>query len=118
MRIALGMAIAAACLCTTAVEARSSHSGNSHHSSASPSHSHSKANPGAKRDSHGKIARSEKAKSEFRKSHPCPATGKTSGGCPGYVIDHKQALKHGGADEPNNMQWETAEEAKLKDKWE
>jgi hypothetical protein len=34
---------------------------------------------------------------------------------PGYVIDHIQALKHGGSDSPDNMQWQTREEAKAKD---
>jgi hypothetical protein len=29
-----------------------------------------------------------------------------------------QALKHGGADEPSNMQWQTKEAAAEKDKWE
>jgi len=52
------------------------------------------------------------------KTHPCPSTGKTSGACPGYVVDLKQALKHGGADSPSNMQWQSAAEAKAKDKWE
>jgi hypothetical protein len=36
----------------------------------------------------------------------------------GYVIDHRQALKHGGADMPSNMQWETVQEAKIKDQTE
>jgi hypothetical protein len=70
------------------------------------------------RDSHGKIKRSPAAKAAFKRSHPCPSTGKTSGACPGYVVDHVRALKHGGADEPSNMQWQTASEAKAKDKWE
>jgi 2',3'-cyclic-nucleotide 2'-phosphodiesterase (5'-nucleotidase family) len=39
-------------------------------------------------------------------------------GRPGYVVDHIVALKHGGADAPSNMQWQTVEEAKAKDKWE
>ena len=73
---------------------------------------------GVPRDSHGHIKRSEHARNEFRKSHPCPSTGKSTGACPGYVIDHKQALKHGGADAPSNMQWQTETEAKRKDKWE
>jgi hypothetical protein len=30
----------------------------------------------------------------------------------GYVVDHKQALKHGGADTPGNMQWQTRAAAK------
>jgi hypothetical protein len=48
----------------------------------------------------------------------CPSTGKTYGNCPGYVVDHNQALKHGGADDPSNMQWQTRQAAKEKDKWE
>jgi hypothetical protein len=51
-------------------------------------------------------------------SHPCPVTGAPSGKCPGYVIDHIQALAVGGADDPSNMQWQTKEAAKAKDKWE
>jgi 2',3'-cyclic-nucleotide 2'-phosphodiesterase (5'-nucleotidase family) len=31
-------------------------------------------------------------------------------------VDHIVALKHGGADEPENMQWQTVEEAKAKDR--
>ncbi len=58
------------------------------------------------------------AKDQFRKTHPCPATNKRYGACPGYVIDHVQALKHGGADAPYNMQWQTNAAAKAKDKWE
>jgi hypothetical protein len=76
----------------------------------------SRAAPGVPRDSHGRIARSSKAKDEFKKAHPCPSTGRTSGACPGYVIDHVQALKHGGADSPSNMQWQTKAEAKAKDR--
>jgi hypothetical protein len=49
-------------------------------------------------------------------SHPCPATGKTSGACKGYVVDHVVPLKGGGADAPANMQWQTVAEAKAKDK--
>jgi hypothetical protein len=78
----------------------------------------SAATTGVKRDAHGKIARDPHAKEAFRRSSPCPATGKTYGACPGYVIDHVQALKHGGADDPSNMQWQTREAAKLKDRWE
>ena len=52
----------------------------------------------------------------FKKQSPCPSTGKTSGSCPGYVIDHVKPLKRGGADAPGNMQWQTKEAAKAKDK--
>lgn len=50
--------------------------------------------------------------------HPCPANGKIKGACPGYVVDHIIALKHGGDDKPYNMQWQTIENAKDKDKFE
>ena len=68
------------------------------------------------RDSHGRIKRSESEKRQFEKQHPCPSTGKTSGACPGYVVDHVQALKHGEKDEPSNMQWQTVQDAKAKDR--
>jgi hypothetical protein len=71
-----------------------------------------------KRGGHGRIARDPHAKEAFRKSHPCPSTGKTYGACPGWVVDHVRALKHGGADDPSNMQWQTRAAAKDKDKWE
>jgi hypothetical protein len=90
--------------------------------SPSPAHSghsaHSKAAPGVERDAHGHVARSGHAKGDFRKSHPCPATGNTSGKCPGHVIDHVTPLKRGGVDAPSNMQWQSTEEATRKDKWE
>ena len=70
------------------------------------------------RDSHGHIKRSPEAKDEFKKSNPCPSTGKSSGACPGYVIDHVDPLKRGGVDAPSNMQWQTKEQAKEKDRTE
>lgn len=65
---------------------------------------------------HGK--RSAAAKDSFKQSHPCPSTGKRSGACPGYTIDHVNPLACGGADAPSNMQWQTTADAKAKDKWE
>jgi 5-methylcytosine-specific restriction endonuclease McrA len=62
--------------------------------------------------------RSYKAKSLFKSSHYCPSTGRPKGSCPGYIIDHIKPLACGGADSPENMQWQTKQEAKLKDKWE
>jgi len=73
---------------------------------------------GVVRDSHGRIARSSSAKHAFEKTHPCPSTGKSSGACPGYVIDHVKPLERGGADGPSNMQWQTKQQAKIKDKTE
>ncbi len=78
----------------------------------------SHAAPGVMRDDRGRIKRGEEARAAFERSHPCPSTGKSSGGCPGYVVDHIVALKRGGADAPSNMEWQTIEAAKAKDKWE
>ena len=62
--------------------------------------------------------RSQKAKNLFKYTHPCPATNRNKGSCPGYIIDHIKPLSCGGADDPSNMQWQTKAEAKDKDKWE
>ena len=64
--------------------------------------------------------RSYREKAEFMRHHPCPSTGKVKVryGCKGYVIDHIDPLACGGEDKAFNMQWQTKEEAKLKDKWE
>lgn len=65
-----------------------------------------------------RIHRSHAAIHAFVKTNSCPATGRNLLPCPGYVIDHIKALACGGADAPANMQWQTADEAKAKDKWE
>jgi len=70
------------------------------------------------RDSRGRIKRSSEAKRAFRSTHPCPSTGSTRGPCSGYVIDHTRALKHGGSDTPSNMEWQTRQAAKAKDRTE
>jgi hypothetical protein len=64
------------------------------------------------RDTNGKIIRSEAAKHEFERMTGYPH------GRPGYVVDHIIALKRGGPDTLANMQWQTIEEAKAKDRWE
>jgi hypothetical protein len=64
----------------------------------------------------GRIKRNPEAKRTFKMSHPCPSTGRSSGACPGYVVDHIKPLKRGGADSPSNMQWQTKAEAKAKDR--
>ena len=58
-------------------------------------------------------------KAEFMRHHPCPSTGKVKlrFGCKGYVIDHIDPLACVGEDNAYNMQWQTKDEAKLKDKW-
>lgn len=62
--------------------------------------------------------RSSAARREFARTHPCPATGRAALPCPGYVIDHITPLACGGPDQPANMQWQTADDAKAKDRWE
>lgn len=101
--LAIG-AMALAVACTPAVVAARSHGRASHASVA--------------RDHRGRIARSSKARRDFERRQPCPATGRNRGRCPGYVIDHVVPLKRGGADDPGNMQWQTTAAAKAKDKTE
>jgi hypothetical protein len=62
------------------------------------------------RDSHGRLKRSEEAKRAFERQTGHP------GGWPGHVVDHKIPLACGGSDTPSNMQWQTIEEGKAKDK--
>jgi len=64
------------------------------------------------RDSHGRIKRSEAAKQKFEHQTGYPH------GRPGYVVDHIIPLSEGGTDDPSNMQWQTKEEAKAKDRTE
>jgi hypothetical protein len=61
-------------------------------------------------------ARDPAARAQFVRSSPCPVTGAHRGPCPGYVVDHIQPLCAGGADHPSNMQWQTIEAAKVKDR--
>ena len=99
----------------------------SHHASSSASKRSSGTHAGshgsthastATRDGHGRIKRSKAVRDAFMRDHPCPSTGKRSGACPGYVVDHVRPLKRGGADHPSNMQWQSKEDAKAKDRWE
>jgi hypothetical protein len=52
----------------------------------------------------------------FMKRHPCPANGRTSGACPGYVVGHIKPLCAGGLDRLSNMQWQAVADSKLKDR--
>lgn len=70
------------------------------------------------RDNKGRIQRSASSKAEFKRSQPCPSTGKPTGSCPGYVVDHIIPLCAGGADDPGNMQWQELATSKAKDKQE
>lgn len=54
--------------------------------------------------------------SAFKRENPCPSTGLRGGSCPGHVVDHIEPLCAGGPDHRSNMQWQTAAEAKVKDR--
>jgi hypothetical protein len=100
---------------------RSSSSHRSYSPRAYPSHHNSRSSRSAGpsgRDSRGRIKRSTEAKDAFKRERPCPSTGRGSGACPGYVIDHVKPLECGGADDPSNMQWQTIAAGKAKDKTE
>lgn len=58
--------------------------------------------------------RSRDLRAEFMRSNPCPATGETRGPCPGYQVDHEEALVCGGKDELRNLQWLAVPDHKAK----
>ena len=64
------------------------------------------------------FARSKKVLREFVNQQACPSTGQHRLPCPGWVIDHVWPLCAGGLDAVENLQWQTREAAKEKDKWE
>jgi hypothetical protein len=51
--------------------------------------------------------RSREVTREFQREHPCPATGRANGACPGYRKDHIEPLACGGPDAVWNLQWQT-----------
>jgi len=53
-------------------------------------------------------------RAEFVRQQPCPSTGKISGPCPGYQVDHREALICGGRDNLQNLQWLDTETHKAK----
>lgn len=63
-------------------------------------------------------ARDPKQVAAFRKTHACPSTGKTTGACPGQVVDHVKPLCFGGADHPDNMTWQDQKISYIKDAFE
>jgi hypothetical protein len=65
-----------------------------------------------------KTHRDPAQRTAFVQQHPCPSSGKTKGRCPGYVVDHIKPLCAGGPDAPSNMQWQTIQQAKNKDRLE
>lgn len=58
--------------------------------------------------------RSRAIRAEFVRLYPCPATGAPRGPCPGWHVDHREALICGGRDELGNLQWLTVTEHREK----
>jgi len=104
---------------SSAVRSSGSHSGKGHTSTQRSNTRASTLGIGSgQRDAKVRFKRDPRARAEFQRSHPCPSTGKTSGACPRYVVDHVTPLKRLGADHPSNMQWQTSQSAKAKDRTE
>lgn len=53
----------------------------------------------------GSIKRSGAVVAAFKRIHPCPVTGKTTGACSGWQINHVIPLACGGCDAVANMDW-------------
>ena len=76
-----------------------------------------------KRDKTGAIIRSASVLSAYRKIYPCPSTGKFTGACPGWAVDHSVPLDKGGCDAVINMTWlpeeiKSCKDHHCKDRWE
>lgn len=52
---------------------------------------------------------------QFKKSHPCPAYLIINGKCTG-IVDHECALANSGVDSLVNLQWQSPEASKAKDR--
>lgn len=69
---------------------------------------------GCPAESHSLPQRNPHAKRDFKRLQPCPATGKTTGRCPGWVADYIVPLKDGGLDDAANLQWRWVPNSKAK----
>lgn len=57
------------------------------------------------RDATGNIKRSSAVLTAYKKIHPCPSTGLTTGACPGWALNHSIPLACGGCDAVYNLTW-------------
>ena len=57
------------------------------------------------RDADGSISRRADVLAEFKKIHPCPGTGKSTGACRGWRMNHTVPLACGGCDSVGNLVW-------------
>lgn len=75
------------------------------------------------RNADGTIHRSQSVLAAFKKAHPCPVTGLTTGACNGWAIDHVIPLAVCGRDALDNLQWlpdaiKSCAGTQCKDRWE
>ncbi len=78
---------------------------------------------GDSRICHERATRSQAVKAEFKRIHPCPVTGLSTGACPGWQVDHVIPLARCGCDKVENLQWlknsiKTCAGTECKDRWE
>ena len=59
-----------------------------------------------KRDANGNIIRRYDVLVAFKSIHPCPSTGKPTGSCPGWQMNHVIPLACGGIDAVSNLSWQ------------
>lgn len=75
------------------------------------------------RNADGSIRRRADVLTAFRRNHPCPITGLSTGACTGWSIDHVLPLACGGCDAVSNLQWlpvqiKSCPGTACKDRWE
>lgn len=75
------------------------------------------------RNADGSIKRSTAVLNAFKRIHPCPVNGMTTGACPGWAIDHIIPLAACGCDSIPNLQWlkneiKSCPGEDCKDRWE
>lgn len=57
------------------------------------------------RNADGSIKRSTAVLGAFKRIHPCPSTGLTTGACAGWAMNHVIPLACGGCDSVANLDW-------------
>ena len=69
------------------------------------------------RNKDGTIKRRSDVLTAYKKLHPCPVTGKTTGACPGWAINHVIPLAKGGCDSVVNLNWLPAQVKSCSSPW-